>query len=190
MRLLQALTVACLVTITAATAPAAGIGTVKTANGEARLERGGKGIQATVGLAVEKNDEVVTGADGSVGITFVDQTMITVGPDAHVVIDDYLYAPNDGQLSFVARLMQGTLFYVSGLIAKTEPDAVTLATPDGTVGIRGTRVAIKVDPPNRWLRWLGFSSSGNTQARAPRSGTAAPAITVATSQARRRRTSW
>lgn len=190
-RLLHVPTAVCLLAMMAGTVQAASIGTVKTVNGDARLQRVKADIPATIGLAIEKNDSIVTGKDGSVGITFVDETMITVGPDAHVVIDDYLYAPADGKFSFVTSLMQGTLFYVSGLIAKTSPEAVTLATPDGTVGVRGTRVAINVDPPRNWFGWLGFSSPKTeppSRVLVPESAPRPAAAPV--SPSRRSRTSW
>ena len=35
--------------------------------------------------------------------------------------------------------------YVSGVIAKLQPDAVSVKTPTGTIGVRGTQFVVKVD---------------------------------------------
>jgi hypothetical protein len=43
-------------------------------------------------------------------------------------------------------MTKGSLQMVSGVIAKLKPDAASLKTPTGTIGIRGTHFAVKVEP--------------------------------------------
>jgi hypothetical protein len=62
-----------------------------------------------------------------------------------LAVDAYLYAPEQGQLALVVSMLRGSLNYVSGLIAKLRPDAVTLKTPSGIIGVRGTQFAVKVE---------------------------------------------
>jgi hypothetical protein len=67
-----------------------------------------------------------------------------LGPRSEVRIDRFLYSPADGQLAIVLRVVRGLAAYVSGRIAKLSPDAVRLETPAAIVGVRGTRLAIRV----------------------------------------------
>jgi len=87
-----------------------------------------------------------TGPKGSMGVTFKDNTVMSFGPDTEVTVDEYLYAPGKGDLKFGASMTKGSLNMVSGVIAKLKPEAAGLKTPTGTIGIRGTHIAVKVEP--------------------------------------------
>ena len=119
-------------------------GRVKTTAGTATLISGGTKTPAKVGAAVQMGDVVETGADGSVGITFRDASRVSVGPNSKMVIDQFVFSPKTDDYGLVTRLQEGTLFYVSGLIAKVAPQKTSVATPDGTIGIRGTRLLVSV----------------------------------------------
>jgi hypothetical protein len=124
---------------------------VKTVAGEAWITGGaGERTAVVVGAPVSRGDSVETGDDGSVGITFRDETRISIGPRSRVAIDDFLFAPDAGELSFAASVARGTLLYVSGAIARLAPERVTVTTPEGTVGIRGTTFLVRVDERGWW----------------------------------------
>ncbi len=61
-------------------------------------------------------------------------------------MDEYLYAPAKGDLKFGASMSKDALNVVSGAIAKLKPEAVTLETPSGTIGVRGTNFAVRIEP--------------------------------------------
>jgi hypothetical protein len=129
-------------------------GRVKTVSGEAWItSAGGQGARVALGTPIARGDSIETGADGSVGITFRDETRLSIGPGSQVAIDEYLFAPEDGQLSFAARIARGTLLYVSGAIARLAPERVSVVTPDGTVGIRGTTFLVRVKGSRGAPRW-------------------------------------
>lgn len=90
-------------------------------------------------------DTIKTGADGSVGVTFRDNTILSLGPNSVVVIQEFLFAPAQGKLSLVTRLIKGTAAYLFGVIAKLSPQSVRFETPVATVGFRGTKVLVKID---------------------------------------------
>jgi len=46
----------------------------------------------------------------------------------------------------VLKFVQGAAAYVSGRIAKLAPDSIRLETPAAIVGVRGTSLAIRVQP--------------------------------------------
>jgi hypothetical protein len=78
-------------------------------------------------------------------VTFKDNTVMSFGPDTELTVDEYLYAPAKGQLGISARLDKGTLTYISGVIAKLKPEAVSVKTPAGIIGVRGTSFMAMVE---------------------------------------------
>jgi hypothetical protein len=122
------------------------IGYVKTVKGEAFVVNAGHPVKAVVGTPVQPGSVLKTGANASLGVTFKDNTVMSFGPDTELTVDEYLYSPNKGQLKLGASLAKGTLAYLSGAIAKIKPDAVSVKTPTGTIGVRGTHFVVKVEP--------------------------------------------
>ena len=82
----------------------------------------------------------------SLGITFKDDTLLAIGPDSQLNLDEYLFEPGQRRVGLLASLLQGTLNYVSGQIAKLRPDSVRVRTPTGMIGVRGTQFVVRVDP--------------------------------------------
>ena len=122
------------------------IGFVKTVSGDASIVSAGKSVRAQVGTPVRTGDVLKTGAKGSLGITFKDNTVMSFGPDTELTVDEYLYSPGKGDLKMQTSMTKGTLQVVSGVIAKLRPDAVTVKTPTGLIGVRGTQFLVKVEP--------------------------------------------
>lgn len=123
------------------------IGYIKTVQPDAAIIVGGKTLKALPGMPVQTGYVLKTGAQGSMGVTFRDNTMMSFGPDTEIVVDDYLYAPGKGDLKLAATMTRGTLQYISGVIARLKPEAVTVKTPVGIIGVRGTRYVALVEAP-------------------------------------------
>ncbi len=121
------------------------VGVVKTLEGGATISRNGQTITVATGMEIQRADVVKTGRHSTVGLVFSDDTRISMGPNAELVVDDYLFDPLEKELSFVVRLIRGTVSFLSGQIAKLAPDSVELIMPAATIGVRGTHVLIKVD---------------------------------------------
>ena len=121
------------------------IGYVKTVSGQALVITGGQSVRAQLGTAVLLGSLLKTGAAATLGVTFKDGTVMSFGPDTELTVDDYLYAPAQDQLKLSARLGKGSLNYVSGVIAKLKPGAVTVKTPTGIIGVRGTQFVATVE---------------------------------------------
>lgn len=121
------------------------VGMVKTVSGVASIVADGQSTAAVVGAHLYRGNVLKTGADGTMGITFNDDTVMSFGPDTEVSVDDFVYAPSEGKLKLEASISRGTLEYVSGVIAKLKPQAVAIKTPTGTIGVRGTRFVVKGD---------------------------------------------
>jgi hypothetical protein len=119
------------------------IGYIKTVNGEAELLNLGAVNPAQVGSPVQIGNVLRTGDNGSIGVTFKDDTVMSIGNNTTLTIEEYLYSPTNNQLKLVANLVKGTLHYISGVIAKLRPDAILVKTPTSTIGVRGTRFVVK-----------------------------------------------
>ena len=126
-------------------AGAADIGQIKVAKGQVTIERNGQSIPAQVGARVQDADTVKTGADGSVGITMGDDSLLSVGPDSVLTLDRYAFEPTTQRGRFDASLNKGTLAVISGRIAKQSPDAMTVRTPAAILGVRGTEFVVSVE---------------------------------------------
>jgi hypothetical protein len=122
------------------------IGFVKTVSGSAFVVDGGKSIKAVPGTPIKMGNTLKTGPRGSMGVTFKDNTVMSFGPDTILTVDEYLYAPGKDNLKFGTTMSKGSLQVVSGVIAKLKPKSVSMKTPTGTIGIRGTRYLVKVEP--------------------------------------------
>jgi hypothetical protein len=137
--------------VLAAAAPAlaqepAPAGHVKISSGTAFIVRQNATIAARPGDAVYATDALRTGADGSVGVTLQDDTRLSIGPSSEVRLERYVYAPGEGGFGMVLNFVRGMATYVSGRMAKLAPNSIRLETPAAIVGVRGTTVAVKVDP--------------------------------------------
>jgi hypothetical protein len=125
---------------------AAAVGRIKVVSGSAFILRQNATIPAELGQAVFETDGLRTGADGRVGVTLKDDTRVSLGPNSEARIDRFVYAPAEGRLGFVFNIVRGVAAYVSGQIAKLAPDSIRLETPAAIVGVRGTSLAVRVEP--------------------------------------------
>lgn len=124
---------------------AADIGQVKVTSGAVHIQRGSERLPAAVGDRVHVSDTVVTGSDGSIGITFTDNTLLSAGPNSTLVLERYAFNSTTHDGKFDARLDRGSLAVVSGKIAKQSPDAMVIKTPSSLLGVRGTEFLVKVE---------------------------------------------
>ena len=120
------------------------IGYIKNLTGEATVTTNGDIISAKVDTPIYQNSVLNTHAQSSLGITLKDATVISLGPETEFAIDEFVYVPAQNKLKLSCRLTKGSLNYISGIIAKLQPDAVTVTTPSGNIGVRGTKFVVKV----------------------------------------------
>ena len=121
------------------------IGYVKNITGEATITTNGDIISAKAGTPIYQSSVLTTRAQSSIGITLKDATVISLGPETEFSIDEYVYEPAKNKLKSGSRITKGSLNYISGIIAKLQPDAVTVTTPSGIIGIRGTKFVVKAE---------------------------------------------
>jgi hypothetical protein len=98
------------------------------------------------GQGVQMGDVVETGAGQSLNIQFIDDTQFTLGQNAKVTVDEYLFDPNTDAGSAHYSFLRGVFVYTSGLIGHNNPDGVHVQVPAGNLGIRGTEFIVQIDP--------------------------------------------
>ena len=124
------------------------IGFIKTVSPDAEMLVDGQTFKAQVGMPLQSGFRIRTGAQGALGVTLRDNTLISFGPNSEFTLDEYQYVPAKDELKLSGSMFRGTMQYVSGFIAKLKPDSVSIKTPKGVLGLRGTRVLLQVDEEN------------------------------------------
>jgi hypothetical protein len=135
---------AVLATVFAAAAWAQDVGEIKTVKGAAHVEREGKKLPASAGMQLRQADTIVTGPDGAVGITFLDNSLFSAGPNSVLVINKYRFDTTTHAGEFDASLNKGSLAVVSGKMVKQSPESMRIRTPSSIMGVRGTEFVVKV----------------------------------------------
>jgi hypothetical protein len=120
------------------------IGQINTESGSVIVIRAGKSLPLKIGDPVYQQDVVETGKDSSVGITFVDNSVFSTGPESRLALDQFHFDSANFKGDMLARLQKGTLSVVSGDIARSSPGSMKIQTPTAILGVRGTTFAIEV----------------------------------------------
>ena len=118
---------------------------VKTAAGQTEIVRNGGHAPAKIGDPLFEKDTIETGTDGSIGITFIDNTVMSSGPNSEIMLEDYKFNSSDYKGSMLTDVNKGTVSMISGDIARSTPGAMKVKTPTAILGVRGTRFVIQVN---------------------------------------------
>jgi len=121
------------------------IAQIKVAKGTVFIERAGKRIPGKVGTHVQATDTIITAADGSVGISFIDNSLLSMGPNSELAIDRFAFNATTHEGTFNTSLRKGTLAVVSVKIAKQSPTAMKVKLPASILGVRGTVFLVRVE---------------------------------------------
>src|SRR5215472_15510691 len=119
--------------------PPQAIGKIQTATGPVTvMDAGGVVAQVNVGDPVYRHDTIETGADGAVGITFIDGTAFTLSNNARMALNEFVCDGTSNSALF--NLSKGVFAFIAGKIAKA--GGLRIDTPfarirgqDGGIGI-------------------------------------------------------
>lgn len=125
-------------------AVAAEIGRIKRSVGTAMIERNKARLPLSPGFQLEQGDVLVTGKDGQISLTFVDDTRFAIGPNSRVAVSSFDYDRRRQTGAFLTEVNRGSLGVVSGQIAKSGKNAMKVRTPTSLLGVRGTRFIVQV----------------------------------------------
>jgi hypothetical protein len=113
------------------------IGAVDKLQGEATGTLSGETNSLAPATTVFLNEIVATGSEARLEIGFEDETTLTLGEQAKMTLDSFVYAPAQGAGSIKMRVV-GAFRFATGQAAKLAGTTVTVTTPVASIGVRGT----------------------------------------------------
>ena len=132
---LRALPLAFLVlTFGAHASDAASVGTVSKVENQAHIGS----AAAVVGTAVQMNDELSTGPKSHLEVTFSDDTKLTLGENAKVVVDRYVFDPDKGVGQLALSTSAAAFRLATGKISEMQDRKIAVAAPFAALAVRGT----------------------------------------------------
>jgi hypothetical protein len=142
------LVLACVLSLPQARAQGTAAGEVEFSRGVGFAQQPGKNPRTLgKGLPLQEGDRVTTADGSSAVVRLKDGTRMTVRPNSELVLQQYQFKEAAPDNSFVMQLVRGGFRAVTGLIAKSSPNAARVQTSTATIGIRGTdfdaRVCVK-----------------------------------------------
>lgn len=123
-------------------------GIVKAVSGDVRVERTGASLPLRVGDTLLASDRVVVPAKGGAGITLMDDTLISLGPNSVFVIDHFAFNSVTREGRVDTSILRGAMQYVTGQIGRFAPQAVRVMTRTALIGVRGTEFIVEVPDEN------------------------------------------
>ena len=122
-------------------------GQIKTAQGTVQIERDGQRIAAVAGVHVLQSDSIITGEDGTVGVTLADNSRLSIGPNTVMSLDKYAFDTTTYKGQMDASVKKGTIVVISGKLVKQTPGSMRIHTPASIMGVRGTKFIVHVAEP-------------------------------------------
>ncbi len=120
------------------------VGRIKTVVGEASVVRGKAVTPAVPGFQLLVSDVLQTGKTGRIGVTFIDNSRFSVGPNSRVALTQFEFDDTTHKGRSLTTIDRGSLGVVSGQIAKENKDAMKVRTPTSLRAARGTRFVVEV----------------------------------------------
>lgn len=119
------------------------IGQIKTETGQVSVQRSGATAPLKIGDHVFRSDTIVTAAGSSVGLTFADNSLMSLGPASRLRLDQFQFDKTTHKGLFDTALEKGTLAVKSGQIVRQTPGAMHVRTPAALLGVRGTEFVVR-----------------------------------------------
>jgi len=110
------------------------VGTVTKVESQAQVS----GATAGVGTAVQMNNVLTTGAKSRLQVTFRDNSTLTLGENARVVVNKFVYSPKKSSGELALSATRGAFRFTGGKIEQMQSKKVTLNTPGAALAVRGT----------------------------------------------------
>ena len=121
-------------------------GFVKSVRGNVQLlSAAGTSRTASAGDALAAVDRIVTGPDSSASVVLRDNTTLVVGPSSRLDLKEFHFNSTTHEGGVLVSLLRGSMRMITGLIGKTNPDAIRVETQTATIGIRGTDFIVQAD---------------------------------------------
>ena len=100
---------------------------------------------SVMGADVNFGDRVATAAASRLEVSLLDRSLLTVGANARLEIDRFVYDPERGVVGVAVSVLRGAFRFASDNRG-AQPEAIAFSTPGSAIGIRGTRIEGVVGP--------------------------------------------
>lgn len=97
------------------------------------------------GADVNFGDRVATAAASRLEVSLLDRSMLTVGANAQLEIDRFVYDPERGVVGVAVSVLRGAFRFASDNRG-ARPEAIAFRTPGSAIGVRGTVIEGVVGP--------------------------------------------
>jgi hypothetical protein len=124
---------------------AAKAGTMELVQGDVRVIDAHGERALAPGDAIAPADKVVTGTNGAASMVLRDGTTMMVGPKSRVDLNAFTYNSTTQEGGLLVSVLRGSMRMITGLISKSNPQAVAVTTRTATIGVRGTDFIVEVD---------------------------------------------
>jgi hypothetical protein len=106
------------------------------------------GEPVTADTVLKREDTITTGPGATVKIVLSDNSVLDLDGGSEILLSDYSFDPAEPAANTSkVNILSGTLRYVSGRIAKDDPENISFTAGNSTIGVRGTFISITVSPP-------------------------------------------
>ncbi|MBI1817241.1 MAG: FecR domain-containing protein [Deltaproteobacteria bacterium] len=133
------------------------VGTVAEVEGTAEIGRGGRWSPASVGTAVQFKDALRTGHPGRVRVVFQDDTVLNIGDDSHLVLDEQVFDPAQGTYRSVIHMIKGRVRALVSEYYKQPHARYHIDTPTAVSGVRGTEFIVSYDAATEVTEVVGIT---------------------------------
>lgn len=120
------------------------VGSLRNVTGSAQIIRQGQSLPAQSHQQIMHSDVLRTGPDGSLGAILRDDTVLSLGPDSELILEEFEFSPVEEKLGLVTRMTRGTASFLTGKIGQMRPEAVRVETPVATIATRGTQFLVQI----------------------------------------------
>ena len=120
-------------------------GRILRMEGAVIIVRDSRTMNGSTDLKIYADDVIKTGPGSLVELLLQDGSSLHMGPDSQLELNEFRFSLGKDKPSFIARMAKGLFVYISGAISKVHPGSVKFETPDATIGIRGTKLVLKID---------------------------------------------
>jgi hypothetical protein len=120
------------------------IGQVVALKGDVELLRDSVKSNLTLKDKILEKDYITTSDNARTQILLDDKTIITIGANSQLDIQDYLFEDNE-KATANFNFAKGTFRIITGQIGKINPKRFNLETKGAAIGIRGTEIFLEIE---------------------------------------------
>jgi hypothetical protein len=130
----------CIFVANVAVAEPTTVGTVDKVQAQVNATQAGRTRALAVKSEVYFRDRCHSREGARLQATLKDGTQLTLGENATVVVDEFIYDPSRSRGELSLRVVKGAFLFVGGRLEGVNGAQVQIRTPVGAIGLRGTTV--------------------------------------------------